>query len=231
MKTSLLRAAALSFLLAATVALSATHAGAATLSFHVDLDPTSLISNTATPFALDFQLGAGNGLSNTVTLSGFTFQGGNPTGTGTASGSASGDLATSLILMDLNTINEYYQTFSANVTRIGFNVTTTLNPSSGVPDLFTVSILDDQLNPIRTNSPGLGTSAATDYLVGVQIDDHTAFSSVRTYTSNVAGSTTLGVTALASAAVPEPASFVSIGLAALGLGAWAGLRRGRAARP
>ena len=195
MQTSILRATCLGLIAVATA--SAPDAGAATLSFHVNLNTALLTGNTAAPFAVDFQLGAGNGLANTVTLSGFTFQGGSATGSGVTMGNATGDLTNGVTLMDLSTINEYYQTYTTGVTSIGFNVTTTLNPSAGVPDLFTVSILDKQLNPIQTNSPGVGTSAETDYLVGLPVDDHTAFSSVQTYSSNVAGSTTPGVIATA----------------------------------
>ena len=216
MKTSSFRKAALGLVLAAAATVwSAAPSDAATLSFHVDLNPASLVGNTAGPFALDFQLGKGNGLANSVSVGNFTFQGGTPTGTGTTSGGASGGLGSTVFLMDLATINEYYQTFSGTVALIGFDVTTTLNPSAGVPDLLTVSILDNALNPIRTNSPGSGTSAATDYLVGLQIDDHAAFASVSTYTSNVVGSTTPGVIARVSA-MPEPSSFAWLGLAAVG---------------
>ncbi len=212
-------------LLAGLVAFQAAPAArAATLNYHVDVNTASLVGNSAGPFSLDLQLGRGDGLANTVTLGSFVFTGGTPTGTGTATGGASGGLGGSVTLADTGNINEFYQTFSANVTAVGFDVSTTLNPSAGTPDLFTVSILDNQLFPIPTTSPGAGTTAETDYLVGMPIDDRTTFSSVRTFTSNVSGSPTMGVTV---SAVPEPSSAAWLGAALAGLGAWTALRRRR----
>ena len=190
---------------------------ATTLSFHLDLNTAALVANPAAPFSLDLQFSQGNGLSNTLTLSNFVFTGGAPAGAATTLGGASGDLGSSVVLRDSSPLNDLYQGFSGTTLGISFDISSTLNPSAGTPNLFTVSILGADLLPILTTSPGVGTAAETDYLVGVPIDDATTFASVRTYTSNVPGSTTPGVTVAASP-VPEPSS-LGILLVALSLGA------------
>ena len=209
---------ALGLVLAATALLPAGTARAATLSFHLDLSTASLTGNPSGPFYLDLQLSQGNGLSNTVTLSNFVFTLGAPVGTATTSGGASGNLGSTVVLRDTGAFNDLYQVFSGTTVGISFDVLSTLNPSAGTPNLFTVSILDAANQfPILTTSPGSGTPAATDYLVGLPVDDTSTFASVRTYTSNVAGSTTPGVTVSASP-VPEPSSIalLTLSLAVLG---------------
>ena len=194
------------------------------LSFHLDLNTTSLVANPSAPFSLDLQFSQGNGLSNTLTLSNFVFTGGAPTGAATTLGGASGDLGSGVLLRDTSPLNDLYQGFSGTTLGISFDVSSTLNPSAGTPNLFTVSILGADLLPILTTSPGAGTTAETDYLVGVPIDDSSTFASVRTYTSNVPGSTTPGGTVAASPlAVPEPSS-LGLMLLALSLGAAGGRR-------
>lgn len=210
----------LGLLLGVCAWLPARNSRAAALNFHLDLNTASLAANPAGPFSLDLQFSQGNGLPNTVTLSNFVFTAGAPAGSPTLSGGASGGLGSTVLLRDTSFLNEFYQGFSGTTLAISFDVSTTLNASAGTPDLFTVSILDLNLNPILTTSPGVGTSAETDYLVGVTVDDATTFSSVKTYTSNVPGSTTPGVSAAATLAVPEPSSLV---LLTLSLGAFGGL--------
>ena len=222
MKTRVLRLRLGALLLGASAAglllvFPAVNAPAATtLSFHLDLNTVSLVANPSAPFSLDLQFSQGNGLSNTLTLSNFTFTGGAPTGAATTLGGATGDLGSSVVLRDTNPLNDLYQGFSGTTLGISFDVSSTLNPSAGTPNLFTVSILGADLLPILTTSSGVGTAAETDYLVSVPIDDSSTFASVRTYTSNVPGSTTPGVTVAASP-VPEPSS-IALLLVALSLG-------------
>ncbi|MDD5199812.1 MAG: NF038129 family PEP-CTERM protein [Terrimicrobiaceae bacterium] len=190
----------------------------ADLAFHVDINTASLVGNPSGPFSLDFQLSQGNGLSNTVTLSHFTFTGGGATGAPTLTSAVTGDLGSSVVLHDTGSaINEFYQGFTGSTTAIGFDVSTTLNASGGIPDAFTVAILDSSTFNIQTTSPGSGTVSATDYLVSAPIDVTTVVASAATYTSDVSGSTTPGVTATVTA-VPEPSAYgFTIGLGALAL--------------
>ena len=128
----------------------------AALAFHVDVNTAGLAGNPGAPFALDFQLIDGGGAAaNTVTLSGFTFGGGNPTGSALLTGGASGSLLSSVTLTDSAFFNEFYQTFDAGST-FGFDIFTTLNEEAGIPDGFSFSILDKDLVNIPTS--GLGDS-------------------------------------------------------------------------
>jgi hypothetical protein len=124
----------------------------AVYAFSMNTSP--LIGNGV--FTLDFQFVDGTGLpadlnNNTVTLSNFAFGGGSPSGGGTATGGASGSLASGVVLTDAQFFNEYYENFTPGTT-LAFTIDTTnvLNPS-GTPDLFTVAILDSMGNELPTS--------------------------------------------------------------------------------
>lgn len=166
--------------------------------YHVSVDTSALQSAPGAPFALDFQLIGGNALSNTVTISNFTYGGGAATSDPFAStfGLASGTLQTGVTLTSnsSNFLNEFYQGFAPGSV-LGFDVNLTTNVNGPTPDGFSFSILDQNLENLPTN--GVGNS----YLL-VNIDGSTP--------SFVAAN---GVT---FSAIPEPNSALFMGALVVG---------------
>jgi hypothetical protein len=201
----------LSLLAAATTFLAVNSAGAAAL-YHVTIDTSSLIGDSGAPFALDFLLTGGNALSNTVTITNFSFGvGGSATSDPavTTFGLATGNLLSSVTLSDdaSNFSNELYQGFiPGNVLEFDVNLTANLNGPT--PDSFSFAILDENLANIPTT--GFGNSLFV-------IDINSATPSVQTFTS------TSGVSVVA---VPEPSTAALFGSAAFG--AFGLIRRRRA---
>jgi hypothetical protein len=183
---------------------------AANLIYTVTLYTSSLDSNPDAPFSLDLQLltgsgnpttGAGN-VSNTVTLSNFTFLGGSASGTPNfTAGGESGSLAGGLTLTNSSGNNEFAEAFSSSVTSITFKVNETLNTEvvgSGLPTPDTFSVFIDDNNTadgfVPTTAPG-----GADALVISELVSGDTFSSVGFYDST--SSPDPGVVA-----VPEPGS-------------------------
>jgi hypothetical protein len=143
------------------LALSASWAAAAPFTFQVVVNTTPLVGNAAGPFALDFQLNDGSGLSdgnNTATISGFSFTGAGagPTGLPSSVGGATGSLSSTVSLTDSGFLNEFFQGFTAG-NSLRFLVTWTSNVDAGpAPDAFSFAILDRNLLNIATT--GLGDS-------------------------------------------------------------------------
>jgi hypothetical protein len=124
-------------------------------SFKLNTSP--LVGNG--PFTLDLQLVDGSGLpgglnNNMIQLSKFSFgTGGSPSGNGTATGGASGNLASGVTLTDTAFFNEYLESFTPG-TLLSFTIDTTNVPDpGGTPDLFTVAILDSSDNELPTTAP------------------------------------------------------------------------------
>jgi hypothetical protein len=124
--------------------------------YNVSIDTSPLIGNAAGPFMLDFQFLDGSGLddgNNTVTLSGFAFGSGSPTGSASTFGGVAGDLLTSLTLTDTSFFNEFTQGFTPG-NALAFVVDLTTNVDlGGVPDEFTLAILDSSGFQIPTLGP------------------------------------------------------------------------------
>lgn len=132
----------LAFLLLGLLCVVRAHAGS---TFTVTVDTTPLVG--IGPFTLDIQFIDGTGLpgdlnNNTITLGNFSFGGGSAVGGGTAVGGASGSLPAGITLHDTSFFNEYLQDFQpGTLLKFDVSVTNVFNPS-GIPDLFTVAILD-----------------------------------------------------------------------------------------
>ncbi len=123
--------------------------------YTITMNTSALVGNG--PFALDLQLVDGTGLpqdlnNNTMTLSDFQFgPGGSPSGGGIATGGASGSLAAGVTLADSSFFNEYVENFTPGpLLSFTLDTTNVLDPS-GVPDLFTLAILDSMGNELPTN--------------------------------------------------------------------------------
>jgi len=210
--TSLLPAIT-AFACTATAFLSS--ASAADLLYHISLNTAPLMTSTAAPFYLDFQLndgaGTGNG-NNSALLTGFNFGGGAATGPTFGTGGFSGSLASTVKLTDTSAFNEFYQKFTAG-SMLAFNVilSTNLN-ASAIPDLFSFAILDSSLANIPTFSPGL-----SDSLLIVNIDSSPT---VETYAANgsiapSAGGAGIALAAPSFTAVPEASTYGLIASASL----------------
>jgi len=129
----------------------------AAVTFNVNINTAVLTSSASAPFSLNFQLNnAGGGLTNTATISNFTFGGGSFTGLTTTTGMVIGNLGTTVTLTSdpLNPFNDFFQGFTPG-SSLGFDVTLDTNVNSPT-DVFTVGILDSALANITTD--GLGNS-------------------------------------------------------------------------
>jgi len=200
---------------------------AADLVYNLTLNLNSLAINPNGPFSLDLQLVQGSGnVTNKVTLSNFVFTGGSPTGTPDfTSGNETGSLASSIVLTNTASDNEFAQAFSSGTTQLSFKVDETSNSElvgSGtpIPDQFNVAILDNGLNNIPTTDPSGGNT-----LVSSAIAANQTLASVDAYSSL---SPDAGVTVNLSA-TPEPRSGVLGLLAACVMAGMLVMRRRRVA--
>ena len=181
--------------------------------FMVTLDTTNLAGGThaygaGAPYSLDFTLTSGNipTQSNTVTISDISLGGGSSTpGTGTATGSASGDLSSAISLSSgVNMLNDFFQSFVPGTT-VSFLVDLSTNYAGGTPDNFSFSILDTNLNPILTTDPSLAnTLMNVDIVPGLTASSFNVSAGL-----DQNGSPTLGPPGVSAAAtVPEPSTFL-----------------------
>jgi hypothetical protein len=181
-------------LMTAFAIIAAAPSQAAILSFHVDVNTSSLVGNPNGPYSLDFQLNDGGGTAtNVVSLSHFIFTNGAPTGSANLIGGATGNLTSGVTLTDaLFFSNEFFQGFSVTTTHIGFDVSMTEAVEPGIPDAFSMAILDSGLFNIPTT--GLGDSLLLVNIASSPL----RFSDIQLFSSTAPDS---GVTV---AATPEP---------------------------
>jgi hypothetical protein len=208
----------LSLIFQVLVLVPAVTGGAALLTYHVDVNTAPLIGDAAGPFAFDFLLNDGSGtlaVPNTVTISDFSFGGGNSLGDPSLFGGATGSLTSSIQLTDdVKFTNELFQSFTPGNT-FSFDVSMTTNVDPGpAPDAFAFAILDK-------NSVNLPTTGLGDSLLLVNINSATlGVGDVQTF----ATTSPAGVTVTASA-VPEPPATVLVGAGVLAFGFCTVLRR------
>jgi hypothetical protein len=195
----------------ATAALALASAASADIQFRVQLDTSSLVSNPSGPFTLDFQLNDGSGLgdaNNWASISNLTFGGGSASsGTVWTMGGASGDLGSSVALVDSDPLlNDFTQGFTPG-SWLSFDVSLSTNVDAGLtPDEFSFAILDSNFFNLPT------TSLGTDTFVQVAIDS--ANPSVLT-----AASLDGAIPAPSVTPVPEASTYGIMGAALLGLAA------------
>ena len=160
MKTTTMKKNLAACLFAAAGLLLHPVASQANVIYTIDINTAPLGGSPSdAPFYLDFQFATGSGAvgNNTISLGNFVFTGGSATGSATTFGSATGDLSSSVTLMDSTTPSELYQQFTSGTTDIRFAINSTLNVDAGLtPDMFSVAILDSSLGypaQIYTSSP------------------------------------------------------------------------------
>ncbi len=139
---------------------------AASSTYNVTINTSSLVGHQAGPFTLLFAMTDGSGLSdgnNTAAVSSANFSDGNALGDPTAFGGVSGDLGSVVVMTDTQTLGFFSESFNAGQS-LSFTVTLTNNVDDGpIPDGFTVYILDNSGIPIPTLSPG------ADYFIGLTL--------------------------------------------------------------
>lgn len=195
--------------LAIAGALALASAAQAQIQFQVQLDTSSLITNPAGPFTLDFQLNDGSGTgdaNNWATISDFKFGGGSATsGSVWTTGGASGDLGSSVTLNDSDPLfNDFTQGFTPG-SWLSFTVSlSTQVDAGGTPDEFSFAILDGNFFNLPT------TSLGTDTFVQVAIDSGAP-------TILTASSLDGAIPSPTVTPVPEASTYGLVGAALLGL--------------
>lgn len=180
------------------------------------LDTSGLIGSIFVPYVLDFRLTDGKGTgdaNNTVTVTNFAGTGGIGNVL-TRVGGVTGDLTSSLKLVDSSATNEFQQEFLP-LAQLKFTLTITGNPDSGaVPDNFSLFILDT-VRGAHTVVPSKGFDVVgTNAFIYANLDSSTP--TVQTFGFGP------GV------ATPEPRTWV---LTAIGLACVAARLRGRSVIP
>jgi hypothetical protein len=186
------------------------------LSYNVTISNLNVLPFTNGEYFLDLNLITGSGnVTNTVTLSNFTFTGGGVDASNPGNytnGNVTGSFASSIVFSSLigegGQVNELTEAFSTNVTSISFNVNATINDEvvgNGVatPDQFYVDVQDTNGTYIPT------TDASASTLVSETIASTNNSASVQYFNGTGAAA---GVTA-----VPEPSTYLLFGLGALAL--------------
>ena len=210
-------------LLLTACGLTASSLFAATID--ITFDTAGLVGHSAGPFALDFQLNDGSGTSdgnNSAVLTNFTFGGGSPLGSAILTGGASGDLSSTITIVDnafLNGINQQFAPGASLSFRLQF---TTNVDAGGIPDQFSWAITDATGAQLPT------TAAGFDVFLLIDIDSSRP--AIQTFGSDatrapVAGGPPLSLAAPAHVeivGIPEPAAGV---LLLSGLASLFGLRR------
>lgn len=176
--------------------------------FTVTVNTTALQGNASAPFQVDFLLTDGSGTNdgnNTATVTGFAFGGGAPSGTATTSGGVTGDLSSTVTLVDNNFFNNFQQSFTAGST-LSFTVDlTTFVDAGSTPDAFSFYILDKT----GTNIPTSDNTAGS--LLTANIDSATP-----TTTQFVGTGAYASISAIVTpggTAVPEPSTLLLLGSA------------------
>jgi len=124
-------------------------------TYRVTIDTRALAAQPAPPgpFSLELQLVDGGGQqSNTVIVRNISFgTGGGVAGIGTTTGGASGDLSSSVTLIDTSFLNEFVQRFTpSSQDPLSFTVDISENLEPVTPDSFSVGILDSSANGLST---------------------------------------------------------------------------------
>jgi hypothetical protein len=161
----------------------------ANLVFTVTLNTSALVGNVNTPFSLAFVLidgsGSGDGL-NTVSLSDFTFGGGNAgsVNSNLSAGGESGSLTSGVSLTDTSFFNALVSTFTPGSV-LSFAVDMTTNViSGGTPDEFSFSLLENcPITAIACSNVPTTDPTGADSLLSINIDSSSP--TIQTFASSL----------------------------------------------
>jgi hypothetical protein len=202
----------------------------------VSVNTSQMAADYTAPFGIDFELSNGGGNSNTVTLSNFTFGGGNAVPPPFLTPGASGDLTSAVSLTDTGGafLVDFNQQFVPGTT-LTFTMDSTLIPPGpgGTPDNFSM-VLFSSYDPINGYNPGTGLGGTliptTDSVSGTFFNfdiNGPGLTPVSVF-SSANGDITLTVTP--QGVVPEPTSAITLFIGAIGVLAANRWRRNSAAR-
>jgi hypothetical protein len=188
--------------------------------YDVSLQTSALIGHPAGPFALELQFNDGSGTgdaNNTATLSDFALAGGSASGPTTTFGGVAGTIGTSVTMIDSSFFNQFTEGFTPG-TSLSFQLKLTTNlDSGGVPDEFSLSILDSSGVEIPTLGP-----ANAFLIMDIDSDSPSTFTFASDTSQNPnAGGPPIAIGApiltTPSSQVPEPKNWllVAIGLSGL----------------
>jgi len=187
-------------------------------TYGVSIDTVSLIGHPAGPFYLYLEFIDGSGVgdaNNTVRVNNVSLGRGSALGGPIVFGGATGSLATGVSITDSSPVNIFSQQFTAGQ-KLSFSLGLTSNDDSGgIPDGFTVFILDNSAVPLPTLAPG------GDYFLTVAL--HSSGPVFNVYGSDPSRSPSVGnpvsipapVVTPATPSVPEPGTAWLMGIAAL----------------
>ncbi len=183
----------------------------ASLSVGVYIDTAPLIDHPAGPFSLEFQLidGSESGdANNTAVLNAFAFGGGSPTGAPSVLGGVTGNLLSTITMIDSSPVNRYSQSFDAG-TYVYFQVALTTNADRNrIPDEFSASILDRSGVAIPT-----ADAPENAFVVIDGLEQTVEYSSLYVTQGPAAGGPPIHIPIPMVAATPEPGTFLISGVA------------------
>jgi hypothetical protein len=174
------------------------------------MDTSSLVANSNAPFTLDFNFNDGSGTSdgnNTITLSNFVLGAGSLTQSSISGGATVNSGPFGVVLTDNSFFNDVQFTFVAD-TSLSFQLDFTTNADDGTPDTFTIAILDRNLSNIPTTNPNNGIA-----FIELDLPTTNPDAGSQIILSGSADGAEVSLPAPVEGTVPEPSTFVMLGLA------------------
>jgi len=185
----------------------------ADMIYNVSLDTTPLVGHPAGPFYIELSFTDGSGANdanNTVTLSDINFGGGSALGGALDIGGASGSLESGITIVDNSFLSLFYEQFAPGLQLTFSLIVTTNDDEGGIPDRFSLSVLDSLGVPLPTLAP------AGDYFFGADLySAGPVFDSYGSDTSrapSAGDAVTIGAATITPmSSVPEPSTVLLLG--------------------
>ena len=185
----------------------------ADMIYNVSLDTTPLVGHPAGPFYIELSFTDGSGANdanNTVTLSDINFGGGSALGGALDIGGASGSLESGITIVDSSFLSLFYEQFAPGLQLTFSLIVTTNDDEGGIPDRFSLSVLDSLGVPLPTLAP------AGDYFFGADLySAGPVFDSYGSDTSrapSAGDAVTIGAATITPmSSVPEPSTVLLLG--------------------
>jgi hypothetical protein len=181
--------------------------------YDVALDTGSLVGHPAGPFYLELAVtdgSSGGDGNNTVTFSNIGLGGGSALGSPIVFGGASGSLETGIGITDTSFLSVFSEQFAPGL-QLRFTLGITSNgDAGGIPDGFTLYILDSSGVPLPTLAPAGEYFLAAD--IGASGPIFSAYGSDRSRTPSVGRAATIPTPTITPVTpVPEPSPIYLVG--------------------